>query len=365
LNDFSGHSFEEGLNALLHSLNTDLDLGEGTASYFKHTINGLLTNRLLLAQYLKDNPEVLEERIEKPIFIVGLPRTGTTLLQTLLALNPTCRFLRNYETLPPLCPPPKLIPREIDPRVNACHEGLESFFTMAPNLRGINGINFFAHGTAECQNLMALEFVNMGWSAGSSLFTYGDWISECNLENAYQWHKLQLQLLQYMLPNEHWVLKAPLHLFGLDHILSQYPDARFIFTHRDPVETMASGISMVCQWTQFTTQQLDVEAISKWYPSLWAKGLKRAFAVKDHLKASQIIDIKHRELAAEPVKTIEKIYNHFNMPVSTAIRKRLEVWLRENPRSSFGAHKYTVQNFNLAPEAIHDQFDFYLKEFDR
>ncbi len=364
LHDFSSHTFKEGLEALIHSLNSDIDLGEGTAAYFKQTIQGLLTNRLQFVQYLKDNPEIFAEKIEKPIVVLGLPRSGTTLLHTLLALNPTCRYLRNYETFPPLCPPPKLIPRNVDPRINACHEGLETFFSMAPNLRGINGINFMAHGTAECQNLMALEFVNMGWSVGSSLISYGDWVSECNLENAYKWHKLQLQLLQYSLPNEHWALKAPLHLFGLDQILNVYPDARFIFTHRDPLEAMTSGVSMTCQWTEFTTQQLDVEAVSKWYPALWAKGLKRALKVVEGLNSSQYIDIAHQKLISAPVNTIEKIYDHFNIPKSNVIRKRLEIWLRENSRSTFGNHKYSIQDFNINPEAIEEQFTFYQPELD-
>ena len=94
-------------------------------------------------------------------------------------------------------------------------------------------------------------------------------------------HKRLLQMLQWTAPNERWVLKAPIHLFGLKTLLKTYPDARIIFIHRDPFEAMTSGVSMVSHWTQLTTGQVDIPAIAGWYPALWAKGLEKALAVRD------------------------------------------------------------------------------------
>jgi len=359
LNDFNGRSFEEGLNALIHSLNHDLDMGELTAGYFQNVILGTLTNRLAVTQLIKDHPEIRDETIEDPIVIVGLPRSGTTLLHTLLALDPLSRYLRNFETFSTICPPAELIPGSVDPRIQECHDAMESFFAAAPSLRGINGLNFMASGTAECQNLMALEFVHLGWSVGASLFSYGNWVSACDMRPAYQWHKRLLKVLQWKLPNERWVLKAPLHLFNLDHLLETYPDAKIIFTHREPVAAMLSGISMACQWTAFSTQQVDTAAISDWYPALWAKGLERAIAIKDGMRDDQVFDADHQKLAEDPVRLVESIYDHFHIPFGRASKRRMQTWLRDNPRSKFGRHTYSSEELGIDPSQISKRFTFY------
>lgn len=364
LEDFGGRSFEAGLNALINSLNTDLDLQEGTASYFQQVIYQLLVNRLKVIQLIKDHPDILDEKIEAPVFIVGLPRSGTTITQTLMALDPMSRYLRNYETAGALYPPPGLMPQTPDPRIQVFHEAMEGILALNPELRGINGINFMALGTAECQNLMAHEFVHAGWSAGSSLFGYGDWVSECDMAPAYQWHKRLLQVLQWRLPNEHWVLKAPIHLFGLDSLLEIYPDARIVFTHRNPFEAMVSGVSMVVHWTRCTTGQVNIPAIAQWYPALWAKGLERALAVRKRLKPDRLVDLYHGDICQEAVSTIETVYDFFGLSFNQAARKRMQVWLRDNPRSKFGRHTCDANQLGLEIDRENARFAFYLNQFD-
>lgn len=364
LDDFGGRTFEQGLAALIDSLNHDLELPETTVGYFGQLISQVLINRLEATQLVKDHPEIRDERIVQPVFIVGLPRSGTTLLHTLLALDPVSRYLRNFESFAAICPPPELIPGSMDPRIQACHDAMEGFFSMAPELRGINGLNFMAWGTAECQNLMALEFVHMGWSAGSSLFTHGNWVGDCHMAPAYQWHKRMLQILQWKLPNERWVLKAPIHLFGLDDLLETYPDAKIVFTHRNPFDAMVSGVSMVAHWTRFTTGQVNVPAIADWYPNLWAKGLERALTIRKRLRDDQIIDVYHKDLIHAPKRVIESIYDHFKLHFSNAAKKRIQTWLRDNPRSRFGNHAYSADEFGLIPEHENERFDFYHAKFD-
>lgn len=364
MEDFGGQTFEEGLGVLIDSLNNNLDLAEGTAGYFQNQIIQILINRLEITQLVKNHPDILEEKVEKPVFIVGLPRSGTTILHTLMAMDPTSRYLRNFESAGPICPPTELIPESIDPRIQTCHEGMEGLFAMAPVLRGINGINFMAHGTAECQNLMAHEFIHMGWSAGSSLFSHGNWVGECNMKNAFQWHRLLLQVLQWKLPNDRWVLKAPMHLFGLEHLMETYPDAKIVFTHRDPFDAMVSGVSMAYHWTQFTTGQANIQAIADWYPRLWAKGLARALSFKKNLNADQCLDIFHKDISKDPIKMIETIYDHFDILLSRGTKKRMVTWLRDHPRSKFGSHACTSDEFGLVAEKEKERFSFYHDQFD-
>jgi hypothetical protein len=364
LEDFGGDTFEQGLEALINSLNNDLDLTEGTAGYFQQSITQILVNRLQVTRLIKDHPEILDEEIKAPVFIVGLPRTGTTITQTLMALDPLSRFLRNFETTGAVCPPPSLMPHVPDPRIQAGHEVMEGLFSMGPELRGINGINFMALGTAECQNLMAHEFVHAGWSAGSSLFGHGNWVGDCDMTQAYAWHKRLLQVFQWKLPNERWVLKAPIHLFGLETLLKTYPDAMIVFTHRDPFKAMISGVSMVFHWTQLTTGQADIPAIADWYPSLWAKGLERALGIRDKLKEGQVFDLFHTDLTQDPVRSMKKIYAHFDIPFSRTVQKRMQIWLQDNPRSKFGSHFCNEAELGLDPGLEKERFHFYLNRFN-
>jgi len=364
LEDFGGDTFQEGLEALVDSLNKDLDLEEGTAGYFQQAITQILVNRLQVTQLVKNNPEIEREEIQKPLFILGLPRSGTSITQTLMALDPLSRYLRNFETTGAVCPPPQLMPSAPDPRIQACHEGMEGLLSLDSDLRGINGINFMALGTAECQNLTAYEFVHAGWSAGSSLFSHGNWVGECDMSRAYAWHKRLLQVLQWKLPNERWVLKAPLHLFGLDCLLETYPDARIVFTHRDPFDAMVSGVSMAFHWTRATTGQANAPAIADWYSALWAKGLERALEVRSQLKEKQVLDLFHKDLSHDPLQAMEAIYGHFDLPFSRAAKKRMQVWLRDNPRSRFGSHNCSASELGLKPGREKKRFEFYLNRFD-
>jgi hypothetical protein len=363
LDDFGGRTFEEGLGVLVESLNENIDFPEAAAGYFQSVIEQLLVNRLQVVRLVKDHPRIEEERIEKPIFIVGLPRSGTTILHTLLALDPASRYLRNFETAGAVCPPPELLPSSPDPRIQSIHDATEGFYAMAPELRGINGLNFMALGTAECQNLMAHEFVHMGWSCGSSLFSHGSWVCQCDKKEAYRWHKRLLQVFQWKLPNERWVLKAPIHLFGLDILLQTYPDARVIFTHRNPLDAMVSGISMVYRWTRFTAGKADWTAIAKWYPEIWTEGLRRALRVKEDLDDTRCFDLSFETLSHNPVSSIGDAYDHFGIPFGKTAGKRMRIWLKDNPRSQFGTHSYSSPDALPDPEKERERFAFYRAEF--
>ncbi|MCP4291787.1 MAG: sulfotransferase, partial [bacterium] len=337
---------------------------EVNTGYFEQVITQILVNRLQVTQLIKDHPEIEDEKIKAPVFIVGLPRSGTTITHTLMALDPLSRFLRNFESAAAVCPPPPLMPQEPDPRIQAGHDAMEGLYSMGPELRGINGINFMALGTAECQNLMAHEFVHAGWSAGSSLSSHGNWVGDCDMTQAYAWHKRLLQMFQWKSPNERWVLKAPVHLFGLEALLKTYPDARIIFTHRDPFEAMISGVSMVSHWTRFTTGQVDIPAIAEWYPALWARGLERALEVWSKLGKEQVFDLFHPDLSQNPVGSMKEIYKHFDIPFNRTVEKRMKVWLRDNPRSKFGSHSCNAAELKLDLNREKVRFKFYFERLN-
>ncbi len=357
LEDFGGDSWQPGLEALLHSVNTDVATQEGFLNHFSMVLTQVLANRLEVQELFKQNPEINSQSIKAPIIITGLPRTGTSIAHTLLALDPCARFLRNWESAMAVCPSPRLMSPSIDPRIQTYQTVMDGFFSAMPMLRGINGINFMANGTSECQNLMIHEFVHFGHAAGSSLFSYGDYLSDCDYGPAYRYHKKLLQLLQWQYPNERWVLKAPIHLFGLTALLAVYPDARIVFTHRDPLDAISSGISMVENWTLFSTGKADRSAITDWWIRLWSIALKRALAVREQLDSSQVFDLKHSDTSVDPLSAVYRLYDHFNIPSLGSHQKRMQAWLRDNQRSSFGGHDHELSQNEK--KKISAEFQFY------
>lgn len=363
LNDFGEIAFEDGLEVLVRSIHDDVDFHDPVAQYLQTSLVQILKNRLEVTALIHQHPEILDEQINKPMIITGLPRSGTTLLQTLIALDPACRYLRNWESAMNICPPPELFNSVVDPRIQAYHGFMTDLFQQVPILKGINGINFMSGGTAECQNLMAHAFRNLGFSAGFGLSSYAQWLADCDMRPGYQYHHLLLRLLQWRWPNERWVLKAPMHLFALDALLAQYPDARIVFTHREPFAAMVSGSSLVYNWTTVFWQQPDSRRIGEWFPDLWDKALHKALSVRDKQDAGQFADVFHQDLTRDPVGTVASIYEHFGLKVSSGHRQRMNAWLRDNPRSSFGMHPYAPEDYGLVQAREDDRFAFYRKRF--
>ena len=364
LADFGTIPFRDGLEALVEAINAQDDWYENALLYLHAKIVQLLANRLQITDFVGANPTIADEEIVQPLIIVGLPRSGTTILQTLLALDPQCRFLRNWETAMNILPLPRLLHSAADPRIPAFHSTVGGLLEMAPALNAINGLNFLAGGTAECQNLMAHAFRSMEYCAGFGLRAYGEWLLACDMAPGYRYHKLLLQLLQHHMPNQHWVLKAPMHLIALDRLLDTYPDARIVFTHRAPFDAMLSGSSLVYHWSTLASEHPDKKQIGSWFPGLWARALQKALTARAPMAQDRFLDIYFDQFNNDPIGTVNSIYAHFQMTVSPGHAKRMAVWLRDNPRSSFGKHAYKADDFGIIPEIEESRFAFYKTEFN-
>jgi hypothetical protein len=363
LADFGPIPFKDGLEALVGAINGEKDFFDNTLHYLRVKIQQILENRLQVEALVKRNPEILEEKIIAPIIITGLPRTGTTILQTLMALDPACRFLRNWETAMNICPPPKLLHSVTDPRIQEFHQTIEGLLQMAPALRPINGLNFMAGGTAECQNLMAHAFRSFEYCAGFGLSAYGEWLLSCDMRPGYQTHKLLLQILQWQCPNEYWVLKAPMHLISLDSLMNMYPDARIVFTHRDPFTTMISGSSLVYNWSVLASANPDKRHIGKWFPRLWEEALFNSLEDRNKWPQAQLFDLHFEKLVSDPVEAVNSIYEHFGLALSHGHRIRMAAWLRDNPKTSLGVHSYAAEDFGMIRDDEDCRFSVYKQRF--
>ncbi len=363
LTDFGPIPFDDGLNALVNAVNNKKNWHENALQYLQAKISQILINRLQVQDLVLQHPEILEEKISAPFIIVGLPRTGTTILQTLMALDPACRFLRNWESSMAICPPPRLLHSDTDPRISTLHQTMQGLQQAVPALKAINGLNFMPAGTAECQNLMAHAFRSFEYCAGFDLPEYGEWLLTCDMQPGYQYHKLLLQQLQWQCPNEYWVLKAPMHLMAIDTLMQTYPDARIIFTHRDPFTAMISGSSLVYNWSILASTEPDKAEIGKWFPPLWQKALMRALQDRNKWPGKQFYDLDFKRMASDFIKEIHSIYAYFGQPLSPGHDLRMAAWLRDNPKSSLGSHTYSAGEFALVREEEENRFSDYRQRF--
>jgi hypothetical protein len=363
LTDFGSIPFKDGLEALIAAINGEKEFDDNACQYLQAKILQILKNRLEVEALVQRNPEILEEKIVAPMIITGLPRTGTTILQTLMALDPACRFLRNWESAMNICPPPKLLHGDTDPRIQVFHQTIEGLLRMAPALRPINGLNFMAGGTAECQNLMAHAFRSFEYCAGFGLREYGEWLLSCDMRPGYRYHKLLLQVLQWQCPNEYWVLKAPMHLISLDSLMDTYPDARIVFTHRDPFTAMISGASLVYNWSTLASANPDKKEIGKWFPRLWEKALVNSLGDRGRWPQDRFFDLYFDKLVSNPVEAVNSIYEHFGLALGYGHRIRMKAWLRDNPKSSLGVHSYAAEDFGMIRDDEDLRFSAYRQRF--
>jgi hypothetical protein len=292
-------------------------LGRGAV---RGRLTQFLVNRLKLHDWLFRQPEILEEAIERPIFILGLPRTGTTLLHDLLALDPLSRAPLHWEAEEP-CPPPQLFHSVTDPRIQTAHAKLRALDAMAPEMKVIHPMA--AGAPTECMTLLIHEFKSLEFECQAWVPTYGAWFTHCDKASAYRTHRKLLQLLQWRSPNETWVLKAPTHLFGLDALLAEYPDAQVIFTHRDPLKVVASQASLIAVASGLLSDEVDPHRSASWWSAKTATGLEKATKLRDRMGPEAFFDLQYHELVRDPVGAVRRAYAHFGREVTPVHERRM------------------------------------------
>jgi hypothetical protein len=363
LEDFGGEQFREGLQRLLESLNGEAQLNLLGRIGARRTLLSILTNRLLLADHRKKHPRVEEQRIPEPLFILGLPRTGTTVLFNLLAQDPTTRAPLAWEVENP-CPPPRAATYRSDPRIQAMQKQFANLSRMAPNMDAIH--EFGAELPQECVAITGHEFLSVQFHIIFNVATYQDWVDRQSALPALRFHRRFLQHLQSEYAKERWALKTPGHLAVIDDLLEVYPDARIIHTHRDPLDVMPSLASLSYTLRGVSTDALDPHVVGRQQTDLWASHLQRAVQVRGSMpdRAERFFDVRFEDVAADPIAVIERIYAHFEIPFRDGFRERMQAFVAANPRGRHGTHRYSLEDFGLDRTTEAPRFAEYCERFE-
>ena len=239
LTDFGDGLHREGLERLVASMNEEGDLTETGEMMQRIRLGAHLTARLRVEQTYKEHPEISEQVVEGPVFVIGLPRTGTTALSQLVAADPQFRSLRLWESAAPV-PPPEAATQHTDPRIAEAEAGLAMMNEAFPLMQTM--YHSEATTATECQDLMGMSFRTAHFDGSARVPSYMAWVIDCDMRGTYEYHRRVLRLLQWHCPPRLWHLKTPVHMFALDALVEAYPNARFLWSHRDPAQRARLGV---------------------------------------------------------------------------------------------------------------------------
>ncbi len=360
LGDWWDERLEGALERLVETFNRESQAGpEGQGLLFQQCVKAVVTRGRIEAD-LKDHPEILEKPVERPIFITGMPRTGTTLLQKLLAQDPNRRALLYWELIWP-APAPDPDHRLDDPRIASVEASLEKLYRIAPQIKALHRLE--ATEPEECLGLFDLEFANLSKCAAFNMPSYHSWLLSRDMKVVYGFYKQTLQYLAWKFPPRRWVLKAPMHLNFLDALLSVFPDAHIVQTHRDPTQTLPSTASLVYLIRMVSLGRANPRELGAHTLARQAEAVSRAIKTRATADPARFLDVSYRALKDDPVAMARRIYEHFDIEYSDAFEDRMKAWLRDNRQHKHGRHRYNLAQFGLEKDRIRQAFTEYLDTY--
>jgi hypothetical protein len=350
----------EGLAVLLECVAREAELNDIGRMILRSWVHERLVNRLRVTDWLGRHPEALDGPVRAPIVVVGMLRTGSTLLCELLARDPRNRPLMKWEGLSSL-PPPEAATFTSDPRIAAEVAKQEQIYSAVPQLKAVHWEP--GDGPTECVALLTQSFRAQDWHGLFKIPSYVEWFHGCDMRPAYDYHRRSLQLLQSRAPGR-WTLKAPGHLLALDTLRATYPDARVVVLHRDPVKTVPSSASLSTTSRPDSLSSADFEG---YFGPMWVDVLgtmvDRLVEHRDRCGDEGFVDVHYRELVADPVATVGRIYAHFGESLSDEAAVAMHDHLAGHPQGKHGSHAYTLADFGLDERAVRNRFAAYTERF--
>lgn len=362
LSDFGDEAdWKEGLTLFLKGLNEEARLNKiGRIIAFGEVLRHL-TNRLRVTDDIKRHPEILDVKIVKPIFVMGLPRTGSTFLHDLMAQDPDNRVPMTWECNY-MSPPPEAATYETDPRIADCEAHLaRTAGQLIPEYQAIHEMG--AQLAQECLMLNAFDFktqifANQFWTP-----TYQRWVENDSNLSVYRTHKRQLQYMQWKNPRARWVLKSTAYFWGLAAIMSVYPDARIIMTHRDPIKLTSSFFSNVSMTYSMGSDSIKDTEIGEFWGETWEKAMHRFVEFRKSGKVANAFDMQFSEFVKDQLAMVKRIYVHFDLPLSAATEQKMRDFIANKPKERHGIHRYTPEQFGVNPAQERQRYGFYQDYF--
>ena len=361
LDDFGDDWFRAPLAKLLGSLESEARLTLLGRLFARSEIQRILQNRLRIEDWIRTHPEVLAERVEAPIFVTGLGRSGTTLLHELLMQDPSNRVPLLWETFFSV-PPPEPASWLTDPRAAAAELEITLMDAAVPALTGMH--ENAGDLPTECIFLFAHQFATDMFTGEFFVPSYTLWLHGQDPAPLYAYHRRLLQLLQTRHPGQ-WVLKAPSHLGQLPALFREYPDARVVITHRDPLRVIGSLCNLMAALHWMRSDHVDygaiVRAMSFGFPFLCERVMKQRDA--GEVPDERVADLLYRDLVRDPIGSVRSLYARWGRTLSAEAERRMRVFLEDRRHARRAAHDYAFETTGLDREAEREKYAAYLERY--
>lgn len=319
-------------------------------------------NRLESLKWVTDHPEIADEPMHAPVFLMGLPRSGTTYFQYLFDRDPRFRLIRTWQAMMPN-PPPGLVPESVDTRRAAWVESRKS----QPTFEGFDALHLYDQdGSEECHAYLQQSY---GAAGLHNLFHVPEFfeylMDELDLAATYRVHKRQLQLLQHKLEPKPWAVKYPNHVIAMNEILQVYPEARFVMTHRDPVQVVASISKMTYNLRGIRTEDpVDPHVVGRNMRHFIQRHVERILEFDQGEHGDRVVHVDYYALVDDPVGEMRKIHAGLGIDTPDEVAEAVGNWHRDNPKNARGKNEYTLEQWGLVDAEIAEQFTDYMRRFD-
>jgi hypothetical protein len=355
--DFSDRSFVRALEHLVEACNQEADLTAFGARALKVDVRRCLRNLLELEDMEALSPSVLSRPIQEPVFITGMPRSGTTFLHRLILQDPNTAAPRLFQLVYPYARG-----TGVGTALRKMWVSLQLgvFRMIAPELHALHPIEVDA--PEECTDITAQVFQSLRFDAMYRVPSYNAWLQRFGFLDAYRFHRRFLQHLDAQLPGRRWwVLKSPDHLFALDDLRKVYPDARLVLVHRDPVRVIASAAKLTETLRKPFARRVDRLEIGREVAASWADGSERMSRMS--ASGEPVLHLQYRQIVSAPLDAVRAVYRHCGLELTAEAEGRMRAWLGTRQNSRRASRKYNLAEFGLEPRALHELFARYMDVF--
>lgn len=360
LDDFGEDDYSEALAQLCRSLDEDARLSALGVPAFEAMITDALEARLMLEEGWKRSPAAAEASIQRPLFIIGLPRTGTTALHHLIAQDPAMQALEHWLQRTPKPRPPRS-EWESDPDYLAASARVDAIFARSPEMRAIHEIE--AYLPDECWNTFSQNFVHSSYQANADVSQYASWWLSSDLTPVYRRHRRTAQLIGHREPEKRWLFKDATHLFDLPALLEVYPDALIVQTHRDPVELIPSVCSLCGAARGALNAEMDPEAFGQSTLELWQHSIFAMMQARAGRDPEQFYDLRFDDFVKDPIVAIQGIYRHFGIDEAPSALDAMRQFRAMHPKGQHGGHAYSLETWGLDAGDIARRFEPYTQTY--
>ncbi|MFL8990465.1 sulfotransferase [Pseudomonas sp. QLc11A] len=361
LDDFGPGDFRQGLRVLVDALKNEACLSPAGRGLLREKLLGQLVNRLVMEDHLRRHPEILEQPIDDPLVIVGLPRTGTTLLQRTLAVDPQFSKAQWWETRYP-APLPGETLEQPQKRIARARDEVAGMIEFLPQLLAIHPLD--AEQPDEEFMLMEHSFL-CAMDSYVNVPSYTAWLDAQDQTQVYRYLKRTLQFLQWQQarrgiePGRRWLLKSPQHLHTLELLFEVFPKAQVVLTHREPARTIPSLASFIHTLWLLYSDKADAEAVGEQWNRRMARALRHAMAVRERMPPERFLDVHFEDTVAEPQAVVERIYQFAGLQLTPQTRSAMAQWLQANGREKRAVHHYSPGQFGLSEEILQRDYAEY------